>query len=76
MTCCRTVGIKSPSVLMEINVVVCEPLSAVTQRGLGNKHVAERPTAPPYDFFFLYADGEGPQPPILMESSSGLSGSD
>lgn len=42
VTCCRRVGIKTPSVLMEINVVVCEPLSAVTQHGLSNKHFAER----------------------------------
>lgn len=41
LTCCRRVGIKSPSVLMEINVVVSEALSVVTQHGLGNKQREE-----------------------------------
>lgn len=39
-------GIKSPSVLMEINVEVCEPLSAATRRGLSNKLCAERESSP------------------------------
>ena len=51
---------------MEINVVVCEPLSAATRRGLSNKLRAET----------SYADGEGARTQTLMQSRSELIGCD
>lgn len=61
---------------MEINVEVCEPLSAATRRGLSNKLCAERESSPQLWVETSYADEDGERTQTLMQSRSELIGCD